>query len=162
MTAFLPTKLSAPEPLPTAPRHVRSIPGKQLLGTVRTMALIERLPAATTRTESVRRLRAAVIGYGYWGPNLARNIAAHAGTELVAIGDLSPERLGRARAAHPWAQLTADTRALLAQPDIDAVVIATPQKLTATSSSRHLSAASTCWSRSRWLRAPPTPNAWPP
>ena len=90
------------------------------------MALIERLPAATTRTESVRRLRAAVIGYGYWGPNLARNIAAHAGTELVAIGDLSPERLGRARAAHPWAQLTSDTRALLAQPDIDAVVIATP------------------------------------
>ena len=90
------------------------------------MALIERLPAAEPTAEPDPRLRVAVIGYGYWGPNLARNIAAHSGTELAAICDLSPARLGRARTAHPWSQLTADTAAILESPDIDAVIIATP------------------------------------
>ena len=42
------------------------------------MALIERLPAAEPTAEPDPRLRVAVIGYGYWGPNLARNIADRA------------------------------------------------------------------------------------
>ncbi|MBI2765289.1 MAG: Gfo/Idh/MocA family oxidoreductase [Chloroflexi bacterium] len=86
-----------------------------------------------TRPSSIRStfagavpLRIGVIGYGYWGPNLARNIASHAGTELAAIADLSPKRLAGARAAHPGAWLTADVRELLADPEIDAVVVATP------------------------------------
>lgn len=75
---------------------------------------------------SSRVLRVAVIGYGYWGPNLARNIAANTGSRLVAIGDLSAKRLEHARAVHPSADLTTDIRSLLARADIDAVAIATP------------------------------------
>lgn len=71
-------------------------------------------------------IRVGVIGYGYWGPNLARNIAAHVGTELVSIGDIRLDRLGLARKTYPLADLTSDIGELLARPDIDAVAIATP------------------------------------
>ena len=67
-----------------------------------------------------------VIGYGYWGPNLARNFAETPGAELRAICDLRPKRLALARARHPGARATADPADLLAGPDNDAVVVATP------------------------------------
>ena len=49
-----------------------------------------------------------VIGYGYWGPNLARNFAETPGAQLRAICDLRPDRLGLARARHPVVLATAD------------------------------------------------------
>ncbi|MGE5594443.1 MAG: Gfo/Idh/MocA family protein [Hyphomicrobiales bacterium] len=71
-------------------------------------------------------VRVAVLGYGYWGPNLARNVATAAETRLVAIADLNPKRLAAARAAHPLAVLTQDFREVLVDPSIEAVVVATP------------------------------------
>lgn len=71
-------------------------------------------------------LRVAVLGYGYWGPNLARNIALGRDTTLVAIADLAPERLRKAQGPHPLATLTDDFHAVLHDKAIDAVVIATP------------------------------------
>lgn len=68
----------------------------------------------------------AVIGYGYWGPNLARNVATHRDCLLMTIADLSPKRLTAARGAHPLTQLTTDIREVLRDPDVDAVFIATP------------------------------------
>ncbi|MBA2371883.1 MAG: gfo/Idh/MocA family oxidoreductase, partial [Chloroflexi bacterium] len=38
-------------------------------------------------------LRVAVIGAGYWGPNLVRNLSEAPGGEAVAVADLSPARL---------------------------------------------------------------------
>ena len=67
-----------------------------------------------------------VVGYGYWGPNLARNIARDAGLELIAICDRSPDCLGEARLAHSSTILTHEYADLLANPAIDAVVVATP------------------------------------
>jgi predicted dehydrogenase len=68
----------------------------------------------------------AVIGYGYWGPNLARCIAEAEGCNLAAILDQSPAALSRASKRHPSAKLSQDWREIITDPTIDAVMIATP------------------------------------
>ncbi len=70
--------------------------------------------------------RMGVVGYGYWGPNLARAIAEVDAMSLVAIADFSPQALERASRRHPSVRLLTDWRDLVADPAIDAVVIATP------------------------------------
>ncbi len=67
-----------------------------------------------------------VIGYGYWGPNLVRNFSEAAGSRVVAVSDLREERPSRARDRSPAVRTTSDSRQLLADPAIDAVVVATP------------------------------------
>jgi predicted dehydrogenase len=67
-----------------------------------------------------------VIGYGYWGPNLVRNFAEEPGAQMKMVSDLQPERLSRARTRYPGITTTTDHRELIANPDVDAVVIATP------------------------------------
>jgi len=71
-------------------------------------------------------IRVGVIGYGYWGPNLARNFAAEKAFELAAVCETQADRLALAAERLPGARLTGDARALIAAPDIDAVAIATP------------------------------------
>jgi predicted dehydrogenase len=71
-------------------------------------------------------VRVAVVGYGYWGPNLVRNFAEAPGTELAAVCDVDPGRLARAGARYPGVATVTDDRELLADPKIDAVAIATP------------------------------------
>lgn len=66
------------------------------------------------------------VGFGYWGSNLARNIDAVAGLDLVAIADSSPERRRDAQSRHQNAVVTADMRSILESPEIDAVALATP------------------------------------
>ena len=68
----------------------------------------------------------AVIGYGYWGPNLARCFAEADGSRLVAVADSSPPALARAARRHPYARMLADWREALTDPEVDAVAIATP------------------------------------
>jgi predicted dehydrogenase len=67
-----------------------------------------------------------VIGYGYWGPNLARCFSETADCRLVAISDLSPAARARAARRHPDVRATADWKDIIADPRVDAVVIATP------------------------------------
>jgi predicted dehydrogenase len=71
-------------------------------------------------------IRAGVIGYGYWGPNLARNFAECPEARLVAVSDRRPERLALAQTRYPGIQASTDYRALLADSAIDAVAICTP------------------------------------
>jgi predicted dehydrogenase len=68
----------------------------------------------------------AVIGYGYWGPNLVRNFAEVSGAELVAISDVSRDRLEQAQDRYPTVYVTSDAQDVFSDPNIDAVVIATP------------------------------------
>lgn len=68
----------------------------------------------------------AVIGYGYWGPNMARAFAETEGCRLEAIADFSTDALARAGKRHPAIQLTTDWQEAIANPKVDAVVIATP------------------------------------
>jgi predicted dehydrogenase len=76
--------------------------------------------------EGPETLGLAIIGYGYWGPNLARCFAETEGCRVEAIVDASPAALGRAAKRYPYAKMLADWREALADPAIDAVAIATP------------------------------------
>ena len=68
----------------------------------------------------------AQIGFGYWGPNLARNLNAHGGDRWRYLVDLSEERRKHAATLYPHVSVTGDLDAVLADPAISAVVIATP------------------------------------
>ncbi len=71
--------------------------------------------------------RIGLVGYGYWGPNLARNFHALPDARLVAVADADAPRL--AEPARLYAARTyADYRELLADPTLDAVAIATPAR----------------------------------
>src|SRR5438093_12884848 len=74
----------------------------------------------------MKSLRVAVIGAGYWGPNLVRNLNEAPGADPVAVADLSDERLETIHKRFPAVRTTKDHRELLADPSIDAVCIATP------------------------------------
>jgi predicted dehydrogenase len=71
-------------------------------------------------------LAVGIAGLGYWGPNLARNFAAIPGCELAWCCDASPEARARIGAQFPRARLTDDLDRMLADPLLDAVVLATP------------------------------------
>jgi predicted dehydrogenase len=67
-----------------------------------------------------------VIGYGYWGPNLVRNISASGRLRVGGVSDLREDRLGVARPSVPDARLTLSAEELLLDPEIEAVAITTP------------------------------------
>jgi predicted dehydrogenase len=67
-----------------------------------------------------------VVGYGYWGPNLVRNFAEAAETQIIGVSDLRPHRLALAQNRYPSIQITEDYQQLLANPRVDAVAISTP------------------------------------
>jgi predicted dehydrogenase len=71
-------------------------------------------------------IRVGLIGYGYWGPNLARNIAETPGLSLAAVAEARGERLSLVQQRYPHTRLTDDAAALMRRDDIDAVVVATP------------------------------------
>jgi predicted dehydrogenase len=67
-----------------------------------------------------------LVGYGYWGPNLARNFTIQPDCRLVAICELHKERARLAAQRHPGTLVTDDYDRLLEDHQIDAVVLATP------------------------------------
>jgi predicted dehydrogenase len=67
-----------------------------------------------------------VVGLGYWGPNLARNFAALPGSELRWCCDASADVRARVAPQFPGARITSDLDDLLADPELDAIVLATP------------------------------------
>jgi predicted dehydrogenase len=71
-------------------------------------------------------IRMAIIGAGAWGINHVRTFARAKDAELVAVCDPSPDARSRAHELAPLARLLAEPRELLASPDVDALVIATP------------------------------------
>jgi len=71
-------------------------------------------------------LRIGVIGYGYWGPNLVRNFAAGPRTKVTAIAEQSAHRRQVAASQFPYIKIVDDAAALIADPEVDAVAIATP------------------------------------
>jgi len=68
----------------------------------------------------------AIIGYGYWGPNLVRNFSAVAGSKVEWVVDLRTERLEVIKKQYPNIRTTANINDALNDPAVNAVVIATP------------------------------------
>lgn len=74
-------------------------------------------------------LRLGLIGYGYWGPNLARNFHQLPDAQLVACADADPARLTEVTRLYPSVkQASRDARELIDNPTLDALVIATPAR----------------------------------
>ena len=71
-------------------------------------------------------LNIGVIGYGYWGPNVARNFHAASGVKLVAVSDISDKRLGLAQGHFPFIKGMKDPMDLIRSSEVDAVAIVTP------------------------------------
>ena len=71
-------------------------------------------------------MKAALLGYGYWGRNLARNLHQRLGTDWAACVDLDPERRAEVARRYPWVAPLADLGPVLADPAIEALVVATP------------------------------------
>ena len=68
----------------------------------------------------------AVVGCGYWGPNVIRNFSALPSCELRAICDLDPERLAKVGRGYPAARALLDFDEILDRDDVDAIAICTP------------------------------------
>ena len=77
---------------------------------------------------SSERLGVAVVGAGYWGPNLIRNFRASADWDLVAVCDLDTDRAREVVGDRSGVEVTASLDEVLARDDVDAVAIATPAR----------------------------------
>ena len=73
-----------------------------------------------------RVVRIGVVGLGYWGPNLLRNIAACERAELTWACDLRPELLAVQEKRYPGIRTTTDFEEMASDPNLDAIAIATP------------------------------------
>jgi predicted dehydrogenase len=68
----------------------------------------------------------AIIGYGYWGPNLVRNFSSTTDCNLHTVVDFRAERLTAAKKNHPSVNTSHNTEDVFNNNEIDAIVIATP------------------------------------
>lgn len=72
-------------------------------------------------------MNVAVVGYGYWGPNLVRNFSWLEGTHVKYVCDLDENRLNKVPNLFPNVEITTtDFKQVLSDPEVDAVAIATP------------------------------------
>ena len=71
-------------------------------------------------------IRVGVIGYGYWGPNIVRNLHGLDSTRVEMICDQSPAAVARARRTYPNVATCSDAAEILTSPSIDAVAVITP------------------------------------
>jgi predicted dehydrogenase len=90
-------------------------------------------------------VRIGVVGLGYWGPNIARNFASLPGSELAWCCDGSDEARARFGARFPNVRLSADLDQLLADPDLDAIALATPVSTHADLAVKVLEAGKDCF-----------------
>jgi predicted dehydrogenase len=90
-------------------------------------------------------VRLGIAGLGYWGPNLARNFTAIPGCELAWCCDASEAARARWATAFPGASFTAELDDLLADPSLDAIVLATPVPTHAEFAERVLAAGKHCF-----------------
>ncbi|MGH9512778.1 MAG: Gfo/Idh/MocA family protein [Terriglobales bacterium] len=71
-------------------------------------------------------VRFGVIGYGYWGPNVVRNLSQLDGSDVVAVCDKSPTARKRVQKAHPGIRVESECEELTSSPNIDAIAVVTP------------------------------------
>jgi predicted dehydrogenase len=74
----------------------------------------------------VSKVRVGVVGCGYWGPNLIRNFYEDANVELVYVCDLVQDKVAKIGRRYPTVTATTNYSDLLNDPNLDAIVVATP------------------------------------
>ena len=72
------------------------------------------------------QITVAVVGYGYWGPNIVRNVMERPELDFWGLCEMNPERTGKFAARYPGAHTCESFDEVLADPTVDAVSIATP------------------------------------
>ena len=73
-----------------------------------------------------RRVRIGVVGMGYWGPNLVRNLHELPEADVAFVCDTRPEALDKITVRYPTVERTLDFNGLLEDRELDAIVLATP------------------------------------
>jgi predicted dehydrogenase len=81
-------------------------------------------PSLQSRRSST--VKFGVIGYGYWGPNVVRNLQTAVGAEIAAVCDQNSAARRKIHKTYPHVYVSADANEILTSPDIDAVAIVTP------------------------------------
>jgi predicted dehydrogenase len=76
--------------------------------------------------ENASLIKFGVVGYGYWGPNVVRNLDRLDETKVVAVCDKSPAAQRKVAKAYPDVLVTDDPAELMTSPDIDAIAVVTP------------------------------------
>jgi predicted dehydrogenase len=94
---------------------------------------------------SAEPVRVGVVGLGYWGPNLARNFDGLPDCELTWVCDASVQARERVAPSLRDARVTGDLDELLADPELDAVALATPVPTHAELAARVLEAGKHCF-----------------
>ena len=74
-------------------------------------------------------IRCALVGFGYWGPNLLRNLSDLVDAQVRVVCDPRPDLARRIGPRYPWVETETNFEAVLARTDIDAFIIATPPQL---------------------------------
>ena len=92
------------------------------------IGFVKSSPNGTDKIFMGPKVRIALIGYGYWGRNLLRNLATHKFCELVGVCDSSSKRVDEAKANYPSVLGFTDVAQMLSECHPEAVVIATPPR----------------------------------
>ena len=74
----------------------------------------------------IEPVRVGVVGVGYWGPNLVRNLVEHEGAEVAYVCDRDQAALDRVTRRFPWLRTTTAYDLVLGDNEVDAIAIATP------------------------------------
>ena len=110
-------------------RHGRRLRA-QLVARARPLAAAEdALPRPARegdRVSAAQTIRVGVVGLGYWGPNLVRNLHELDGAEVTWVCDLREDQLDKIQRRYPAVRITADYDDLLQDDSLDAVAVATP------------------------------------
>ena len=81
---------------------------------------------AIQQQRSPALIKFGVIGYGYWGPNVVRNLDRLDETKVVAVCDKSTAARRKVAKAYPGVLVTDDSAVLMSSPEIDAIAVVTP------------------------------------
>src|SRR5438128_1064821 len=87
---------------------------------------MDRTEGSEPQMDNGRSLRIGVVGLGYWGPNLVRNLADGKVFDLSYLCDVRPKPLDAVSRRYPGVPCTTDFAEMLKDEALDAVAIATP------------------------------------
>jgi predicted dehydrogenase len=93
-----------------------------------TSATVEEFPPRSRIVPRPAPIGTGIVGYGYWGPNLTRNVAERPELELRTLCDRDPAQLRAFGNRHPQARAFEELDAVLCDHTVEAVIVATPPK----------------------------------